>query len=161
MSISLEESHSDNANHYEMRAINRNNEELVRRRAIERIQVVVIFMERNLDRPLRVHALAEMAKMSQGHFYVLFKRAVGLTPIDYFIRLRIKRACELLSETSLLVKEIAGLVGYRDTEFFFRSFRLVNGLTPGEYRKMATRPAKWDQNSTSECRQQELLGNTL
>jgi AraC-like DNA-binding protein len=99
-----------------------------------RIASTISYMKEHLDQPLRAATLASVAKMSLPHYFVIFKRCTGSTPIDYFIKLRMERARELLSTTSCSVKEIAGVLGYDDPLYFSRVFKSVNQTTPTQYR---------------------------
>jgi AraC-like DNA-binding protein len=72
--------------------------------------------------------------ISLSHFFYLFKHHVGSTPMDYFIRLRLRRACRLLEETELSVKAIAYTLGYDDPFYFSRIFKSFNRIAPSEYR---------------------------
>jgi len=101
---------------------------------VMRIEETVAYMRQNLDRPLQVATLAAKANFSTSHFFMLFKRRVGSAPIDYFIRLRMQRACGLLCETNLSVKEVAAKLGYDDPFYFSRVFKSVNHLAPSDYR---------------------------
>jgi AraC-like DNA-binding protein len=99
-----------------------------------RIESTISYMKEHLNKPLRAATLAGVAKMSLPHYFVTFKRCTGSTPIDYFIRLRMERARELLATTSCSVKEIAGFLGYDDPLYFSRVFKAVNQTTPTQYR---------------------------
>jgi len=99
-----------------------------------RIALSIQYMKEHLDKPLRASTLAAIAKMSLPHYFVVFKRFTGNTPIDYFIKLRMERARELLTMTSCSVKEIAGVLGYDDPLYFSRVFKTVNQTTPTQYR---------------------------
>lgn len=99
-----------------------------------RIGLTINYMKEHLDKPLRAATLAAVAKMSLPHYFVIFKRCTGSTPIDYFIKLRMERARELLATTSCSVKEIAGVLGYDDPLYFSRVFKSVNQTTPTQYR---------------------------
>src|SRR6266436_6091881 len=99
-----------------------------------RVESTISYMKEHLDKPLRAATLAGVAKMSLPHYFVTFKRCTGSTPIDYFIRLRMERARELLATTSCSVKEIAGFLGYDDPLYFSRVFKAVNQTTPTQYR---------------------------
>lgn len=63
-----------------------------------------------------------------------FKSIMGITVMDYVIKLRIQIACSLLSKTYLSINEIMERTGYRDDAHFLRSFRKYIGCTPSEYR---------------------------
>jgi AraC family transcriptional regulator of arabinose operon len=95
----------------------------------------VEFMKQQLDQPLRLTHLAAMANLSLSHFKALFREYVGYSCIDYFIRLRMHRACQLLDTTELSIKSIAGQVGYADPLWFSKSFRGITGMPPTEYRR--------------------------
>jgi AraC-like DNA-binding protein len=92
-------------------------------------------MRAHLDRPLRMSQLAAMANISAAHFTDLFKAQTGYAPKDYFTRLKMHKACQLLDSTSLPVKEIANQVGYEDPLHFSRVFKRINNLSPTDQRK--------------------------
>jgi AraC-like DNA-binding protein len=99
-----------------------------------RIEQSIAYMMQHLNQPLQVAKLAQTAHTSPSHFFVLFKRWVGSSPIDYFIRLRMQQACRLLAATTLSVKEIAADLGYDDPFYFSRLFKSVHGIAPSDYR---------------------------
>ena len=99
-----------------------------------KIEQSIDYMRQHLNQPLQVAELAEAAHTSPSHFFVLFKRWAGLSPIDYFIRLRMRQACRLLAATSMSVKEVAAVLGYEDPFYFSRLFKSVNGTPPTDYR---------------------------
>lgn len=102
--------------------------------AVCRIEQSVAYMAQHLDRPLQVATLAAQANISPSHFFALFKRRIGSAPMDYFTRLRMRRACRLLHETNLSVKEVASKLGYDDPFYFSRVFKSVNQMAPSDYR---------------------------
>jgi YesN/AraC family two-component response regulator len=59
-----------------------------------------------------------------------------MSPIDYFIKLKIHYACQLLSQSDMKIKEIADKTGYDDPYYFSRLFKQVMGKSPKEYRKV-------------------------
>ena len=66
-----------------------------------------------------------------------FRRAVGQSPLEYLLRLRLNRALQLLAERpDLRVHEVGTAVGYPDTSYFVRLFRRREGLTPGEFQRL-------------------------
>ncbi len=110
--------------------------------AVRKIGQSISYMLRHLDQPLQVATLASRANISPSHFFALFKRQVGCAPIDYFIRLRMQRACRLLDETGMSVKEIAATLGYEDPFYFSRIFKSVNRVAPSAYRLLKTGPRR-------------------
>jgi transcriptional regulator GlxA family with amidase domain len=99
-----------------------------------KIEHTITYMKDHLDQPLQAAALASRANVSLSHYFALFKRLTGSTPIDFFIHLRIERAREMLDTTSLTVKEVAAALGYDDPFYFSRVFKSINGLAPSDYR---------------------------
>ncbi len=99
-----------------------------------RIKQSLAYMAAHLDRPLQVATLAALVNISPSHFFALFKRLTGCAPMDYFTRLRMGRAGDLLATTSMSVKEVAAVLGYDDQFYFSRVFKSINGVSPREYR---------------------------
>lgn len=104
--------------------------------AEQRALATVQAMQDNLDRPLSVEDLARSAHLSVSHYFALFRRLTGYSPRNYYTRLRIHRAAQLLTTTRLSVKVVARRLGYDDPLYFSRTFRLVNGVSPREYREL-------------------------
>lgn len=99
-----------------------------------KISQTIEYMKQHLDQPLTLRALAGSANLSASHYAGSFKTLTGYSPIDYFIRLRMHRACQLLDTTQLSVKAIATMLGYEDPLYFSRAFKSVNDIPPTEYR---------------------------
>lgn len=84
---------------------------------------------------IHFEALATRLGMSPRNFIRRFKKATGLSPIDYLQRLRVRAARRMLEEGDLGVQEVCSRVGYGDPAFFRRVFKRHTGLTPAAYRK--------------------------
>lgn len=102
----------------------------------QRITQSIAYMKQHLHQPLQLDALARIANLSRSRYVELFKQQSGYAPIDYFIRLRMHRACQLLDTTDRSIKEVAAALGYEDPLYFSRVFRAVNDRTPTDYRKL-------------------------
>jgi len=100
----------------------------------QRISQTIQYMKQHLNRSMQLDALAAMANLSRSRYMHLFKKQTSYAPIDYFIRLRMHRACQLLDTTDMSVKVIAGELGYEDPLYFSRVFRSVMDITPTDYR---------------------------
>lgn len=88
----------------------------------------------NLGHPWTVSELAGRAAMSRSTFFLHFKETVGLTPLDYLLRLRMQTAARALRDTTDTVSAIASTVGYRTESAFSAAFKRFTGRSPGEYR---------------------------
>ena len=81
------------------------------------------------------HQLIPDFFLSKSYLSSLFKKATGSGVVEYLQHIRIERACELLTNTTLSITEISTQVGYTDYRFFNKSFKKITGVTAHEYRK--------------------------
>jgi AraC family transcriptional regulator len=96
------------------------------------------FVEANLDSDIRLKALADVCGLSTEYFVRLFKNAVGISPYQYVIGLRVERAKALLSEESQSLCQVALQCGFSHQEHMTRVFRRFTGQTPGRYRRSSS-----------------------
>ncbi len=92
------------------------------------------------NRPEKAWSLETLSTdvgMSRASFAKRFKSLVELTMFDYLTQLRLQRACELLTNTSQSLYEIANSVGYESDLSFTRTFKKKLGVTPTHYRKQS------------------------
>jgi AraC-like DNA-binding protein len=82
-----------------------------------------------------VSSLAEQVNMSKSAFSERFREVVGKPPLHYLTEYRIRKACQLLRETRLGVKEISSQVGYDSPSSFSNAFKRCTGKAPAEFRK--------------------------
>ena len=95
------------------------------------------WMVEHLTEEFCLSKLAHMAGISDYHFNRLFKKATGVPPSQYHIKLRIEEAKRLLRETKMSVIDVAMAVGYANSSHFARLFRKETGMTPTNYRRQA------------------------
>jgi AraC family transcriptional regulator len=100
-----------------------------------KLRRITHWMSENLAQEFSLGALAEQAGMSEYHFNRLFKRAVGVPPSQYQIKLRMGEARRLLRETDMTVVTVANEVGYSNPSHFSRIFRKDTGFSPSDYRR--------------------------
>lgn len=77
----------------------------------------------------------EEYSISEVYLRRLFVKHYGLQPVKYLTALRINRAKELLSFSTLSVEECANESGFASSQYFCRVFKNMVGITPAEYRK--------------------------
>lgn len=100
-----------------------------------KLRRITDWMAEHMSEEFSLGRLAELAGMSEFHFNRLFKRATGVPPSHYQIKLRLDAARRLLRETTRSVITIANDVGYSNPSHFAQMFRKATGLTPTEYRR--------------------------
>ena len=99
-----------------------------------RVKEVIELVQMNSKAKLRADHVARELGISVSRLQHLFKDETGTTLIRYLQDVRIERACKLLEETHLSVKQIVSEVGAGDTSHFIRDFRKAQGLSPQRYR---------------------------
>ena len=68
-----------------------------------------------------------------------FKKATGCTMVEYRQQIKLKYACQLLTETDAKIIDIATKLGYDSLSFFLQLFKKTYQITPSEYRKKYSR----------------------
>lgn len=104
-----------------------------RRRAVE----AALWIEANAGEPISLEDAAAIAGLSVFHFLRLFAKVLGLTPHQYLVRTRLKRAAALLAEETRPITDIALDVGFNDLSNFVRTFGLAAGVSPSRFRGLA------------------------
>ncbi len=105
-------------------------------RPVTRLEPVLACMDARYREELSLADLAACLHVTPAHLCRLFQRAFSLTPVEYLMRVRIRKAKHLLiGEPSLKVGAVARLVGYRDESHFCSLFRRLEHMTPGDFRK--------------------------
>ncbi|MCR5742301.1 MAG: response regulator [Lachnospiraceae bacterium] len=84
---------------------------------------------------MSLQTVSSYVNVSSNHFSAVFRKETGETFIDYLTRVRMDRAGELLTCTSMKTSEIGFEVGYRDPHYFSYIFKKVWGMSPKEYRR--------------------------
>jgi len=101
-----------------------------------KINKAKIIIAENLLTGINVEDLAKKINMSYSWFRKVFKDYTGFAPAQYIQVLKINKGKELLSSTSLSVKEIAFKTGFENPEYFFTVFRKKTGMTALQYRQL-------------------------
>ncbi len=107
----------------------------VQRQAL--FEKITAYIRRNLSAQIMIQDLCAAFQLSQPTISRLFREYQGMSFCDFLTGLRIDKAKELLSGTSMLLWEIAEMVGYQDQHYFSRKFRQVTGISPSQYREQS------------------------
>ena len=106
---------------------------VLRRRVLETALWIDAHASQNID----LERSAAFAGASAFHFLRTFSRLLGVTPHQYLVRCRLRRAARLLGEGGRDVTHVALDVGFQDLSNFIRTFRRAAGVSPGRFRELA------------------------
>lgn len=93
------------------------------------------YLENHYMDEISLEMVAGIFHFNTSYFSTLFKNTFGKSFSEYISGIRMARAEELLLHSNRKVKEIASMVGYKDSNYFIRSFKKSYGITPDEFRK--------------------------
>ncbi len=109
------------------------------------------YIDANLDQPLPLDRLAEVAAFSKFHFHRIFFALRTETPGQYIHRVRLSRAARMLaSNRDRPITEVALECGFSDLAAFSRAFRSSYGTTPSGYRLQRSNLGTMDRNDGTE-----------
>ena len=104
------------------------------------VQSTIAFMESHLADTNSIEKVAEAVHCSRAKLFEIFKDATGMTPNDYWLRLRIDRAQQMLTSSNKSITEIAMDCGFSTSQYFSSVFRKYSGVSPTHYRETERLP---------------------
>lgn len=96
---------------------------------------VIRYMYKHLYENLTLEHVVEEFELSKSYLNAIFQKYTQHAPMDFFISLKMKRACQLLRASDCYIYEVAQRLGYTDQYYFSRIFKKVVGMSPKEYRE--------------------------
>ncbi len=99
-----------------------------------RLRDAIILMERNLEQPLKIGELVDRLGLSQRQLERLFREHTGVSPIRYYVDVRLDRARGLVTQTELPIVDIAAACGFGSAVQFTRTYKRRFGLPPSKDR---------------------------
>jgi len=104
-----------------------------RRRAVE----AALWLDAHSHEAIDLERVAAEVGISPFHFLRLFSRVLGVTPHQYLLRSRLRRAARLLCDESRKITDVAFEVGFGDLSNFVRTFHRAAGVSPRGFRRAA------------------------
>jgi AraC-like DNA-binding protein/mannose-6-phosphate isomerase-like protein (cupin superfamily) len=99
-----------------------------------RIGKIIDFMEHHFVDKIYLDELSEKAFMSTRNFQRIFKKAVGSSPTNYLMQIRLQNARKLLRESDMPISNIAVHSGFGDDNYFIKCFKKEYTVTPIKFR---------------------------
>ncbi len=106
------------------------------RKRDQHLDNAIRYMTEHVSTSIRLSELAKHTGLSAQHIIHLFNKETGFSPIDYFLRMKMQHAANMLDLTGLNVKEVANAIGIADPYYFSRMFKKLMGHSPRDYRKI-------------------------
>lgn len=102
-----------------------------------RIGYVVSYMREHLADKLNIEDLCKKVGVSKPVFFRMFKSELGVSPLEFIIRERIRLAKKYLSNPNSSIKEACFAAGFNSINYFSRMFKKHEGITPGAFQMIA------------------------
>ena len=99
-----------------------------------RLKRVIDYIDASMSSKITSRDLAAVAGLSRMHFASQFRAATGLRPHEFLLKRRIRRAEELMRDTTMTIMEIAFAVGFQTQAHFTTVFKRFAGSTPRHWR---------------------------
>lgn len=123
----------------EMIKTSKNRTEIDRKNPEDYINICRNYIIVNSHKKITVNDLSAFIGLDRTYLYRLFKKELDMSPNEFIIGYKIKRAEDLLLTTHLSVKEIANSIGYDDSLAFSKLFSKRNGISPTKFRASKNR----------------------
>lgn len=101
------------------------------------VRTAVDYILKNYTFPITIDNIATYVGIDRTQLYRLFEETYNIGPKEYIIKLRLKKAGELLINTDLAIKNISFSVGYNDQYLFSKIFKKYYGFSPKIYREQS------------------------
>jgi two-component system, response regulator YesN len=99
------------------------------------IEKALEYINNHYTEQITLNNVSDVLFMNASYFCKIFREEMGEPFTKYFINLRIQKAKELMTDPTLKIYEIAGMVGYTDVQYFTKIFKSIQGVTPMQYRE--------------------------
>lgn len=100
------------------------------------VQIAINYMNQNFGEKITIETLAKLTNMSESNFNRIFKKETGLSPIEYLINIRIKKAKKFLRARNLTITEISMRCGFYSLSHFSSCFMKQLGMSPSDYENL-------------------------
>ncbi|HMP93229.1 MAG TPA: helix-turn-helix domain-containing protein [Phnomibacter sp.] len=98
------------------------------------VDSAILYMQEQVTDNISLVELSKRHNYSVSRFSSLFKQKTGYSPIDYFLQLKMQRACQQLDFSDRSIKDIAFSMGFDDPYYFSKRFSKIVGMSPKKYR---------------------------
>lgn len=98
-----------------------------------KVERIIEYMRTNINNRLILKDLSELVQLSSSYLSRVFKETTGYSVIEFFNKIKVDEAKELIIEGDKKVKEVAQILGFTDEFYFSRIFKKIEGISPSEF----------------------------
>jgi signal transduction histidine kinase/AraC-like DNA-binding protein/ABC-type sugar transport system substrate-binding protein len=106
------------------------------------VRRAIAYIHENYTETLTREQMATHLAVSENYLTNCFQQEMGISPLTFLNRFRIKEACRLLEGGNRTITEVAFAVGFNDLTYFARVFHRETGVSPSEYRRGVRKSAR-------------------
>ncbi|MFB1052307.1 helix-turn-helix domain-containing protein [Paraliobacillus sp. JSM ZJ581] len=99
------------------------------------VSLIQHYLNQNYREDISLDSLAEIGHINKFYLAHSFKKDIGVSPIEYLQKVRVREAKLLLETTNYSIASISEIVGFSSQSFFTQSFKRFTNKTPSKYRK--------------------------
>ena len=101
----------------------------------ELLKDCLLYMEEHYQEKLYIRDLASLCRLNEQYFTRFFGNHVGVSPLEYLNRYRVKKATDFMLHSEEKIVDIAKNTGFHNQGNFIKTFRTIMGESPNQYRK--------------------------
>ena len=99
-----------------------------------KIDAAIAYISENFHKDISMTVVANYVSINYTNFSIMFSGETGMSFVDFLRQVRIDKARELIRTTEYKINEISEIVGFKNPKHFAKSFKLVTGVSPVEFR---------------------------
>ena len=109
-----------------------------RRKDEARLREICDYLAAHVEEEIRSEDIQREFFISESSLQKLFQHKVGCGAMQYFQKMKVDRAKELIREKKWNFSEISERLGFSSIHYFSRRFKAITGMTPSEYASSVT-----------------------
>jgi AraC-type DNA-binding domain-containing proteins len=98
-----------------------------------KVNNIIRYLNDNISNRVTLKEVAELVKLSPTYLSKSFKEITGYSLIEFFNKMKIDKAKQLIIEGDKKIKEVSEILGFKDEFYFSRIFKRIEGISPSEF----------------------------
>ena len=103
--------------------------------AVKQVSDIIAFLKKSVYDSLSIDEIIKNSHYGRAYVMRIFKKETGCAIMEYFIKLKIEKAKDLLRDKQLSVREISDTLSFNEPNYFTKTFKRITGFTPSAYRR--------------------------